>query len=104
MAPRRSVPGADVDQILLGIVCHGVPGGAAAAIFPPFPCPGSGSHFHGLVFKANRRIPRYYLTTPQFLHRLRLVSGYVTATRRTNPSSLASTALALSNARSDGAL
>src|SRR3546814_14320353 len=100
MDPRRSVPGADVDQSLLGIICHGVPGGAAVAIFPPFPLPGSGSHFHGLVFKAKRRIARYYMKTPPLLARFGVVSGYVTAKRRHIRASMSYNELAIQNSRS----
>src|SRR3546814_9998966 len=81
-------------------MCPGVPGGDAAAIFAPFPLPGSGSHFHGLVFKAKRRIARYYMKTPQLLARFGVVSGYVTAKRRNIRASMSYNDLAIENARS----
>ncbi len=76
--PWRAVSGADIQQIQLGIVGHGIPGRAAAAILPPFTgpgreCPGQFGRFLRLG-----RVAGDNVKTPGHLPAIRVIGRKIT--------------------------
>ncbi len=51
LRPRRAVPGADVDQVGVGVVRHPIPDRSATAELPPFACPRLRSPGHRVVLE-----------------------------------------------------
>ena len=63
--PGAAVAGADVEQVGLGVVGHGVPGGAAAAVLPPLAGPGLGRHGQLGMLERLRRIAGHREEAPR---------------------------------------
>lgn len=67
LVPRRAVTDADVQQVQVRIVDHGIPGSTSAAIFPPFAPPGLGGLLHRRVFKTVGGIAGHGVKPPDHL-------------------------------------
>ena len=74
--PGRAVTHADVEQVELRVVGHGVPDGAAAPNFPPFaPAPGAHGRLEVLAFDGIVRVARDRIEAPGLIPRFRVVGG-----------------------------
>ena len=93
--PGRSVAGADVQRVELGIVGEPVPGVAAAAQFPPLARPRLGRHGHRLVLEPVRRVARHDVEAPCLLAGFRVVRRHVAARRAVLRTAVAHQHLAL---------
>src|SRR5262245_36023565 len=67
LRPRETVARSDVHKILIRVVGHAVPHGAAAAVLPPFAGPGFGCGFHGFVLESFCRIAGNRVEAPELL-------------------------------------
>ncbi len=67
LVDRGAVAGAQVDPVVLGVVGHGVPHGAAATVFPPLAGPGLGGHRHGVIFEAVGGVAGHHVKAPRLL-------------------------------------
>ena len=100
--PRRSVAGADVEQVDLGVVDDRVPHRAAAAVLPPvIALPGWQGLVERLVFLRLRRITRHGVEAPRQLAGLGIVGRHITA-HAVLGAAIADDDLALGNARGAG--
>src|SRR5690606_12170510 len=77
--PRRAVAGADVEQVELRVVGHGVPHRAAAAQRPPLAVPGFRRHGHHLVLEAELGIAGHGEEAPGEFAGFGVVGGDVAA-------------------------
>ena len=83
-APRRAVAGADVEQVEVRVVGHGVPDRAAAAHFPVFPAlrvglPCGHCSLEMFAFRREAWIARDRVEAPELATRLGVVGGDVAA-------------------------